>query len=114
MRRLIPGVLMMALLVAVLGCILYACSQQTIDTFLRNLTAAQCATPQSQEASIANFPLGVLTMAQAQEIVAAFCVGEFGTVSAPTPAPGMQPAIPGPATPTPIAASPTPTTAPAQ
>ena len=73
-----------------------ACSQQDLGNFLKNVSAAECATPASQQAAIANIPMGFLTEAQAAQVVALYCVGEFGTVAAPTPAPGMSPAAAAP------------------
>jgi hypothetical protein len=81
---------------------LAACSTQTFDQFLRNVSAAGCANP---AATLANAPIGVLTPGQAQEALAGFCAGEFGTIAAPTPAPGMAPAIPAATSPTPAPAA---------
>lgn len=62
------------------------------QTFLRNLTAAQCADP---AAAVAQIPLGFISQAQAVQAVTAVCSGLFGTVAAPTTAPGNLPTIPG-------------------
>lgn len=69
-----------------------ACS--TGNTFVKNVTAADCASPAAQQAFIAGLPqIAFITNAQAQELMAQFCIGAFGTVSAPVSAPGMKPAL---------------------
>jgi hypothetical protein len=74
------------------GCSTSSSAPNSFESFIRNITAAQCDNPQ---AALANVPVGFLTPAQALEIVQGVCTGIFGTAPAPTPAPGMQPAIPG-------------------
>ena len=64
----------------------------SLQTLLRNLTAAQC---DNQQSSLSNMPLGILTQAQAEQLLSLACAGVFGTAPAPTPAPGNVPAIPG-------------------
>lgn len=98
MRKLL-GLFAVVILVSLAAC--SSTSQANpFEIFVKNLTAAQCDNPQ---AALANIPLGFLTQAQALQAVEAICTGMFGTAPAPTPAPGMQPAIPGP-TPAPSAA----------
>lgn len=80
-----------ALALGVVGC--SATQSNPFETFIRNITAAQCANPQ---AALANIPLTFITPAQALEAVEGVCVGIFGTVAAPTPAPGMSGAFPAP------------------
>lgn len=87
---------MKKILFGLLAFALAACSStqaNPFDTFIRNITAAQCDNPQQ---ALQNIPLGFLTQAQALEAVELVCAGMFGTAPAPTPAPGNQPAIPGP------------------
>lgn len=72
-----------------------------LSTLIRNLTAAQC---DNQPATLANIPTGLLTQAQAAQLLSLACAGIFGTAPAPASAPGMGPMIPGPsAAPTPAA-----------
>ena len=78
---------------AVWGCSSSNSQANPFETFVRNITAAECDNPQ---AARANVPLTFITPAQALEIVQGVCTGMFGTAPAPTPAPGMQGAIPGP------------------
>jgi hypothetical protein len=81
--------------VLLVGAIAFACSTSkpsALETFLRNLTAAEC---DNQQATLANLPMLGITPAQAATVLAGACAGEFGTAPAPTPAAGNQPAIPG-------------------
>lgn len=63
-----------------------------IETFLRNVSAQNCA---NQSALISQIPAGFLTPAQETELVSLVCAGFFGTAPAPTPAPGNLPVFPG-------------------
>ena len=82
-----------------------ACSaSDPFQQFARNLNAKNCDTQADQQAFVDNFP-SLLPEAQKLQIQAAFCAGMFGSAAAPTPAPGMAPAIPAPsAAATPVAA----------
>lgn len=86
--------LTLALAVA-LGALLFfvGCSQQQADisNFNRNLLAAACADPAS---TIANVPGGFITPAQATQALTGLCAATFGTVAAPTTAPGNIAALP--------------------
>ena len=95
------------LAIAALALGLSACSMASLQTFGRNISAADCATPASQQAFVGNLPqIAFMTNAQALAAMAQFCVGAFGTVSAPASAPGMSPAFPAPtAVPTPAPAA---------
>jgi hypothetical protein len=86
---------LLAAAVLAAAAIAFACSTSkpsALETFLRNLTAAEC---DNQQATLANLPMLGITPAQAATVLAGACAGEFGTAPAPTPAPGNQPAIPG-------------------
>ena len=79
---------------AIVG-VAFACSTSrtsALETFLRNLTAAEC---DNQQATLANLPMLGITPAQAATVLAGACAGEFGTAPAPTPAAGNISAIPG-------------------
>ena len=87
--------LFVAVVVTAFAAIAASCSTSkpsALETFLRNLTAAEC---DNQQATLANLPMLGITPAQAATVLAGACAGEFGTAPAPTPAPGNQPAIPG-------------------
>lgn len=85
-----------------------ASSPSPLETFARNLTAAQC---DNQQATLANLPLTFVTPAQAATILAGACAALFGTSPAPTPAPGNGPVFAGP-TPAPSSTIQLPTIAP--
>ena len=93
--------------------LLAGCSSQSgqpnpIETLNRNLLATLCA---NGKTLLVNIPTGVLTPAQVQGAQDTACSTAFGTVAAPTPAPGMGPVFLGP-TPAPTpAATPSPTAA---
>lgn len=77
---------------AMLG--LMGCSSLSPSTFVKNVTAADCSSPAAQQQFVSSLPqIAFLSNAQAQELMAQFCIGQFGTVSAPASAPGMSPAI---------------------
>jgi|SRR5579872_3426509 len=78
------------------------CALSTVQTFMRNVSASDCATPAAQQAFVGNLPqVAFMTNQQALAAMQHYCVGAFGTVAAPTPAPGMTGAF--------DSASPTPT-----
>lgn len=76
----------------IVGAAFFACSSQGNPTgnFFKNLTAANCQDPQ---AIVQNIPAGVLTPAQQLQLANLACKAFFGTVSAPTPAPGNSPVV---------------------
>ena len=86
------------------------CSQQQIQQGLRNVSAADCSTGATQQAFINNLP-GNLFVTPAQElaILGQLCYADFGSVPAPSTAPGNSPMIPAvpaivpSAVPTPVA-----------
>lgn len=86
------------IIIAALAALLMAgCALSTVQTFMRNISAADCATPASQQAFIGNLPqVAFMTNAQATALMSQYCIGQFGTVAAPTPAPGMSGAFPAP------------------
>ena len=95
------------LLIGTLALGLAGCSLATVNHFLGNVSAADCATPASQQAFIGNLPqIAFLTNNQALGLIAQYCTGVFGTVAGPTPAPGMSGIF---SSPTPKAPSPSPT-----
>jgi hypothetical protein len=85
------------------------------QTAIRNVTAADCASPAAEALFVAQLPqIAFITNNQAVALMDQFCVMNFGTVAAPTPAPGMAPMFPGPTpAPTPVAAVPPTSIAPA-
>jgi hypothetical protein len=96
MRNRLRLIVAAALVVGVMGGMWSACSTtsqpNSLETLIRNLTAAQC---DNQAATLANIPLGLLSQAQAAQLLSLACAGIFGTAPAPTPAPGNNPVIPG-------------------
>lgn len=86
----LKGLIVAGLALAIVGC---STAQTSVLNFLKNVSAADCATPASQQAALANLPTPFLTSSQAQMLLATFCVGQFGTVAAPVSATGMSPAI---------------------
>ena len=71
---------------------LAACS--SFEDFFRNVTAADCATPASQQAFIANLPgIALVSQAQMSAAIAQVCVGLYGTVAAPVTASGNAPVL---------------------
>ena len=83
--------------IAFTACSTKSASSDPLAQAFRNLTADQC---DNQQATLSQLPLTFVTPGQAANLLAGACAALFGTAAAPTPAPGMQPAIPGPATPT--------------
>jgi hypothetical protein len=82
-------------LIGITAALAFACSTtkpSALETFLRNLTAAEC---DNQPATLQNLPMLGITPAQAATVLAGACSGLFGTAPAPTPAAGNLPAIPG-------------------
>ena len=87
-RTLILG----AAALAIAGCSSF---QPGVQNFGRNLAAADCATPASQAAFVANLPPNpFVNGAQQAAIMAQACMGLFGTVAAPLTAAGNVAALP--------------------
>ena len=95
MKNVILGTLCAAIALVAVAC----SSTNPVDTFARNLTAAEC---DNQAAFLANVPLTFVTPAQASEILAGTCASLFGTAPAPTPAAGSTSVFSAP-TPAPTA-----------
>lgn len=87
-----PGVLLLMASCYFVATSLDGCTSAAADlsNFNRNLLAAVCSNP---SAAIANIP-SLLSPAQAEQAIGGLCAATFGTVAAPTPAPGNQPALP--------------------
>lgn len=97
----------LALAVSLAGC---SSVQTSFKDFFRNVTAANCATPEAQKAFVDALP-GVLLVPESQLLLAQaqLCVGLYGTQAAPITAPGNSPVFPASnPSPAPVA-SPAPT-----
>ena len=75
-----------------------ACSTAQNQAFIRNVAAGDCSSPAAEQKFLANIPTGLITEAQMQAALDQVCMGAFGTVAAPTTAPGNVAAIPPAAT----------------
>ena len=83
-----------AMAFALIGCS-QAAFQAGVQNGVRNLAAADCASPASQAAFVANLPPNpFVNGAQQAAIMAQACMGLFGTVAAPLTAAGNVAALP--------------------
>lgn len=92
------------LALAILG--LVGCSASNpVMQMVRNVTAANCATPADQAAFVANLPPNpFINGAQQAALQSQICHAMYGDVAAPVTAPGNTPAIPAaPVSPAPAA-----------